>query len=74
MKDTTSAVLHEGAAPQATPRDAKTPGKRGRPKGQAAPPRNLGEGAIHNKTGRCRSGWSWSNNRAGLPTTLARRL
>lgn len=46
MKDTTSVALHEGAAPKTPPRDAaKTPGKRGRPKGQTAPPRNLGEGA-----------------------------
>jgi hypothetical protein len=36
MKETTSA-----AAPDVT----KTPGKRGRPKGQAGPQRNLGEGA-----------------------------
>jgi hypothetical protein len=47
MKDTTSVALHEDAAPKTLPsRDAaKTPGKRGRPKGQTAPPRNLGEGA-----------------------------
>jgi hypothetical protein len=46
MKDMTSAALREGPASQAPPRDAaKTAGKRGRPKGQATPPRNLGEGA-----------------------------
>jgi hypothetical protein len=46
MKDTTSVALHEDAAPKTPPRDAaKTPGKRGRPKGQTTPPRNLGEGA-----------------------------
>ena len=41
MKETTAAALHDAALHDTT----KPPGKRGRPKGQATPQRNLGEGA-----------------------------
>lgn len=46
MKDTAAAAPHDAALPDAASRaTSQTPGKRGRPKGAAATPRNLAEGA-----------------------------
>jgi hypothetical protein len=46
MKDTTAAAAHDAAPPNAAPHAAaKTPARRGRPKGAQGAPRHLAEGA-----------------------------